>query len=277
MKLARIAGGVFAALSLCMTSVGYAQTPLTQESGSHLDSLFEAHDVQGTFVLFDPKQNLWVYHDEDRANTQYLPASTFKIPNSLIALETQVASGPEFQLDWDSDKDPRASWWPASWTESHTLHTALQHSVVWYFQEIARQVGQERMQSYVDQFDYGNRDISGGIDQFWLTGDLRISAKQQISFLERFYQGELGASEANVNAVKQMLILEETPQYRLSGKTGWAGYGETDQPQLGWLVGYLERGEDVYFYAMNIDLEQQGDTAKRLVITKEAFESLSLM
>ncbi|WP_425220721.1 class D beta-lactamase [Pseudomonas sp.] len=277
MKLARIAGGVFAALSLCMTSVGYAQTPLTQERGSHLDSLFEAHDVQGTFVLFDPKQNLWVYHDEDRAKTQYLPASTFKIPNSLIALETQVASGPEFQLDWDSDKDPRASWWPASWTESHTLHTALQHSVVWYFQEIARQVGQERMQSYVDQFDYGNRDISGGIDQFWLTGDLRISAKQQIGFLERFYQGGLGASEANVDAVKQMLILEETPQYRLSGKTGWAGYGETDQPQLGWLVGYLERGEDVYFYAMNIDLEQQGDAAKRLAITKEAFKSLSLM
>ncbi|WP_425054286.1 class D beta-lactamase [Pseudomonas abyssi] len=277
MELARIACGVFAALSLCMTSAGYAQTRLTQESGSHLDALFAAHDVQGTFVLFDPKQDQWVYHDETRAHTQYLPASTFKIPNSLIALETQVASGPDFQLAWDSDKDPRASWWPASWTESHTLHTALQQSVVWYFQEIARQVGQTRMQSYVDQFDYGNRDISGGIDQFWLTGDLRISAEQQVSFLERFYQGELGASQTNVNAVKAMLVLEETPQYRLSGKTGWVGFGETGQPQLGWLVGYLERGEDVYFYAMNIDLEQQGDGAKRLAITKEAFKRLSLM
>ncbi|WP_434676657.1 class D beta-lactamase [Pseudomonas sp. D3-10] len=273
----RLAGRLVAVFGFAWACASHAQPREAELSGSNFHRLFATHDVQGTFVLFDPQQNKWLYHDEARAKKQYLPASTFKIPNSLIAIETQVASGPNFALDWNSDKNPRLPWWPDTWAKKSTLHTALQHSVVWYYQEIARRVGHERMQSYVEQFRYGNRTISGGIDQFWLTGGLRISAKEQIDFLERFYMGKLGASEASTMTVKNMLVLEETPQYRLSGKSGWAGLGETGQPQIGWLVGYLERDEDVYFYAMNIDIKKGEDAAKRMAITKEAFISLALM
>lgn len=270
MKFLQIVGGLLAAFGITVACTAQAESP-------NLERFFTAKNTQGTFALFDPQKNIWLYHNEARAGVQYLPASTFKIPNSLIALEARIADTPDFELVWDKAKYPRQPWWPEAWATKHSLHTALQYSVVWYYQEIARRVGRERMQSYVDQFGYGNRTISGGIDRFWLTGDLRISAKEQVGFLERFYAGNLGMSEATTQAVKKMLILEETPEYRLSGKTGWVGFGEVDQQQLGWLVGYLERGKDVYFYALNIDLEKSEDAAKRMAITKEIFKSMSLL
>ncbi|MDQ9171680.1 penicillin-binding transpeptidase domain-containing protein [Oxalobacteraceae bacterium R-40] len=192
--------------------------------------------LKGSFVLFDAQSGRTTCHDSERARTRYLPASTFKIPNTLIALETGVASGAEFQLQWDRKAVPPQPWWPPAWSQDHTLRSALKQSVVWYYKELARRTGQERMQSYVDKFDYGNRDISGGIDSFWLSGRLQISAEEQINFLDRFYSGQLGVSERTTNLTKEMLVLEDTPSYRLSGKTGWAALGETGTQTAGWSV-----------------------------------------
>lgn len=234
-------------------------------------------DVQGTFVLLDLQTGERVVHDAERARTGFIPASTFKIPNTLIALETGVASGAEFFLAWDSVAAPREDWWPDAWARDNTLRTALPASVVWFYQELARRIGAERMHEYLERFGYGNRDISGGIDQFWLTGGLRISAEEQVDFLRRFLLGELGVSEASTSLVKELLVLEETPTYRLSGKTGWAGLGVGDAPDIGWLVGWLERGEDVYVYALNIDIATPADAAARLRITKAVLAELGLL
>jgi beta-lactamase class D len=155
------------------------------------------------------------------------------------------------------------------------MRSALPASVVWYYQELARRTGPERMQGYVSRFDYGNREISGGIDQFWLTGGLRISPEEQVEFLRRFYFGELGVSERSTRIVKELLVLEETPTYRLSGKTGWVGLEEP--PDIGWLVGYLERGEKVYFFATNIDIVTNADGEARLTITKAVLRELGLI
>jgi beta-lactamase class D len=149
--------------------------------------------------------------------------------------------------------------------------------VVWYYQELARRIGPARMQAYVDRFAYGNRDISGGIDQFWLTGGLRISPEEQADFLRRFYFGELGVSERTTRTAKDLLVLEDTPTYRLSGKTGWAGLGEPSAPQIGWLVGYVERDGKVYFLATNIDIETGEDAAARLSIAKAILRDLGLI
>ncbi len=126
-------------------------------------------DHPGAFVLFDAQTNQTICHNAERAGTEFLPASTFKIASTLIALETGVATGPDFALAWDSTVTPRQPWWPATWARDHTLRTALPASVVWFYQEMARRIGPARMQEYLDAFGYGNRDISGGIDQFWLT------------------------------------------------------------------------------------------------------------
>lgn len=230
--------------------------------------------IAGTFVMLDAGKRRLVVHNLERARTRFLPASTFKISNSLIALETGVASGPDFRLQWDSTVVPRQAWWPAEWARDHTLRSALRVSAVWYYQELARRIGSERMQRYVDSFDYGNRDISGGIDQFWLEGGLRISPEEQVKFLRRFYEGRLGVSDSATRMVKDVLVLEETQAYRLSGKTGWGG---ADSAEVGWLVGYLERGKDVYFFATNIPIRRNQDAAARMSITRAILRELDLI
>lgn len=234
-------------------------------------------EIDGAFVLLDGQTGEMVVVNAQRAGERFLPASTFKIPNTLIALETGVASGPEFALSRDAALAPQEDWWPASWLEDHTLRTALPNSVVWFYQEIARRIGHARMQAYVDQFNYGNRDISGGIDQFWLTGGLRISSIEQVKFLQRFYRGELGVRDGVTQTTKELLVMEETPTYRLSWKTGWADVGKPDVPQVGWLVGYVERGEDVWFYATNIEIRERDDAAARLPVTKAMLTELGLL
>jgi len=239
--------------------------------------IFQKASVQGTFVFLDVQTERTLRYNPERAQTRFLPASTYKIPNSLIALETGVASGPDFALKWNSTVAPRQSWWPPVWEQDHSLGTALPNSVVWYYQELARRVGAERMQSYVDRFGYGNQNISGGIDRFWLTGGLRISADEQVDFLRRFYFGKLGVSDRTTDAVKELLVLEQTPHYRLSGKTGWVELGNPSAPQVGWFVGYLERDERVYFFALNIDIKKNKDAAARLSITKAVLHDLGLI
>ncbi|HYW08740.1 MAG TPA: penicillin-binding transpeptidase domain-containing protein [Longimicrobium sp.] len=255
-----------------------AAPPVEHDAGTERPDLgrFFA-GIQGTFVLLDARTGRTVRYNPERARTRFPPASTFKIPNTLIALETGIASGPDFPLARDSTVAPRREWWPAAWTRNHTLGTALSNSVVWYYQELARRIGPERMQARVDRFGYGNRDISGGIDEFWLTGGLRISPDEQAEFLRRFYNGELGASERSTQTAKTLLVLEETPEYRLSGKTGWAGLGDPNAPQVGWLVGYLERGKEVYFFATNIDIRTSEDAKARLAITKAILGELGLL
>lgn len=145
-----------------------------------------------------------------------------------------------------------------------------------YYRELARRTGHQRMQSYVDRFSYGNRDISGRIDGFWLSGSLRISAEEQVDFLYRFYFGKLGISERSTRITKEMLVLEETPAYKLSGKTGWAGLGEPGT-QIGWLVGYLEKNDRVYPFALNIDIETNAHAALRIPIAKAIFQQAGLV
>jgi beta-lactamase class D len=149
--------------------------------------------------------------------------------------------------------------------------------VVWYYQELARRIGSQRVQRYLQRFDYGNADISGGIDRFWLSGGLRISAEEQVKFLQRFYEGALAVSPHASDAVKPLLVLESTPEYRLSGKTGWAGFGEPGAREVGWLVGYLERAGEVYYYATNIDMRRPEDAQARMKITKAALALSGLL
>lgn len=251
-----------------------AKGAVTQEQRD-LGRFFQG--VDGTFVLLDARASHIIVHNPDRARAGFLPASTYKIPHTLIALETGEATGHSFTMAWDSAVAPRRAWWPAVWARDHTLDTALRYSVVWYYQELARRIGPARMQAYLDRFAYGNRILSGGIEQFWLTGGLRVSPAEQVDFLRRFYFQELGLSERTTRIAKDLLVLEETFTYRLSGKTGWAGLGEESAPQVGWLVGYLERDEQVYFFATNIDINTSADAAARLAITTSILRDLGLI
>jgi len=208
------------------------------------------HDVsRGTTVRFNPT----------RARRRMLPASTFKIPNALIAVETGVIRDARQILRWNGKK-----YWVSAWNRDHTLHTAIRYSVVWAFQRIARQVGRARMQRWVDRLGYGNGDLSGPIDTFWLNGRLRISAEEQVAFLKRFQAGSLPFSKRTQTLVREALVMDRAGAYVLRAKTGWA---IRKKRQHGWYVGWAERGPRVWIFAMNMDGLWRKDQKARLTIT----------
>jgi len=228
---------------------------------------FSEAGTAGTFAVLDVGRRRIVVSDRKRAETGFLPASTFKIPNSLIALETGVAADADRTVfPWDQvvrDID--------AWNRDHTLRSAFKASAVPVYQDIARKIGSERMQDYVGKFDYGNRDISGAIDSFWLEGKLRISAMQQVAFLHKLYRRELPVSARSQQIVRDIMFLEEIEFGELRGKTGAVGIttARGSKATMGWLVGWLERaGQPPLIFAMNIDVREGKQLALRLSITK---------
>jgi len=209
--------------------------------------------TKGAFVLYDLKSNRYLRHNEQRCRQRFSPFSTFKIPNSLIGLETGVIKDAEFVIPWDRQKYPAESNLMPEWNRDQTLRSAIRYSVVWYYRELAGRVGQPRMKEWVNKLDYGNRDTSGGIDRFWLHSSLRISADEQIEFLKRLYHEQLLVSKRSIEIVTAILTLEKNAEYRLSCKTGGGPIGEGKY--LGWFVGYLEAKGNVYFFAINLEGE----------------------
>lgn len=232
--------------------------------------------VEGTFVLMDAATGETLVHDTERAATPFLPASTYKIPHTLIALEAGVADGPDFALKWDREAVPAQPWWPDAWARDQTLSQAFSGSVVWFYQEMARRIGPERMEEALARFQYGNGDLSTGVDHFWLEGEFGISAEDQVSFLHRLVRGDLGLSEHTMSVVDEFLLIEDEPGHRLSGKTGWVGFGDPSAPQVGWFVGHLESAQGTFLFALNLDIRSAEDVGRRVGITREILGSLEL-
>src|SRR4030081_3072532 len=193
--------------------------------------------TEGTFVAYKVDDYLIIASDKGRSGEAKLPASTFKIPNSLIALETGVVADPDKDVfKWDGVTRSIEAW-----NKDHTLRSAIAVSAVPVYQEIARRIGQERMQKYVDLFDYGNRDIGGGIDQFWLTGNLRIDPMQQIDFVDRLRRGVLPVSKRSQELARDILPVTKVGDATIRAKSGLLG-AEQGKPSVGWMVGWVEKG-----------------------------------
>jgi beta-lactamase class D len=201
---------------------------------------FEKRGVDGAFVLLDTATDTWTIVHRGLAETPFIPCSTFKVPNTLIGLETGVVTGERFALRWDGHKHERDAW-----NRDHDLASAMKHSVVWFYQEVARRIGDRRMAAWIARLGYGNRK-SGVIDRFWLDGPLRISAVQQVEFLRRLHDGQLAVRRVHADLVLRLIELERGPGWLLRGKTG--GCRDRDRA-IGWLVGSTERGGRRWIYA----------------------------
>lgn len=230
---------------LMLTNCNHKQTT---EIRNEYKKYYDQFNVEGSFVLYDPQAEKYVFYNPNQYEQTFSPASTFKICNTLIGLETGVIKDKHFVIQWDSVlRNP-------VWDKDHDLKTAFEHSTVWYYQELARRVGGERMKYWLDKVSYGNADTSGGIDRFWLTGGLRISPKQQIEFLKQLHNNQLPFSQRSVNILKEIMITKDTLGYVIRAKKGWGNLGKND---VGWYVGYLEKNGNVYYFSNCVQTESE--------------------
>jgi beta-lactamase class D len=257
-----------------------AQPPIIPTSLKRRSPDFEKHfkalGVNGSLIVYDSNQKQTYEYNPQRNGTELVPASTFKIFNAMVALETGVIPDDVAVLTWDGVRRKVADQDFPAWNRDTNLRQAFKDSTVWFYQVLARRAGHERMQQWIDKVGYGNRQIgvAGDIDQFWLKGPLKITPKAQIVFLQKLYQNNLPFSPRTMNLVKDIMVREQTPAYTLRGKTGWL---DASTPNLGWFVGYLEQNKNVYFFATTVDLLKSEDAPARIEVTRRSLKDLGLL
>ncbi|MGH1387770.1 class D beta-lactamase [Kordia sp.] len=230
--------------------------------------IIDSVHLKGSILLYDAKTELYYSNDFIWAFEEQLPASTYKIPNSIIALETKAVADQNTIFKWNGEKR-----FFKSWEADLTLHQAFQRSCVPCYQEVARKIGVKRMNAYIEKLQYGNIKVDSiNLDNFWLRGNASISQFQQIDFLKRFQQESLPISKRTSTIVKEIMILKETDNYVLRGKTGWSIEGEHHN---GWFVGYVESSNHVFFFATNVaptskDFDQKAFQKNRKEVTYKA-------
>lgn len=261
-------------LTACRASIAQT-TPADQrerwETRPELQRPFDELGTKGTLVVLDTRAHRWIASDSVRAFEGFLPASTFKIPMSLIALETGAAVDETQPFKWDGTKRRIEDW-----NRDQTLASAYKVSAVWVFQSLARQIGQPTVQQFVRDFRYGNA-VAGPVgDRFWLDGDLRISAVGQIEFLRRVHDRALPLSDRSYDIARQVMLRDQGPGWHLFAKTGWA---DNTQPGLGWFVGWVEQDRDArpVYFALNMDMKDPAFSSKREEIVRRVLRGMGAM
>jgi beta-lactamase class D OXA-50 len=259
--------GIFLAAALLFTSQAQA---LDFKPSPAVAEIFDKAHVKGTFVLYDVSANTFTGLDQKRAETRFIPASTFKIPNSLIGLSTGAVSSVDEVLPYGGKPQ-----FMKSWEKDMGLREAIKISNVPIYKELARRIGLERMKANISKLGYGNAEIGSVVDNFWLVGPLKISAVEQTQFLARLAQGQLPVPADAPAKVRDIAQLDKGEGWTLYGKTGWS---DMYKPDLGWWVGWVEQSGKVYSFALNIDMPDTAiDGPKRVEIGKASLKALGLM
>ncbi len=256
-----------------VSSRAFADIVPHYEVRKSLQKYFTDEGTVGAFAAFRIDDQQLIASDNSRARDPVLPASTFKIPNSVIALETGVVADPDKDVfKWDGVTRSIADW-----NKDHTLRSAIAVSAVPVYQEIARRIGAERMQKYVDAFEYGNGDIGGGIDRFWLAGGLRISPLQQVAFVDKLRRGVLPVSKRAQELTRDILPVTKVGDSVIRAKTGLTGVTDGTKTSVGWLVGWAEKGSAQTVFALNLDVREPKHAASRIKIAQQCLGDIGAL
>lgn len=262
-------------MTACTTSSQQPITPAntfstsTQLNHQKIQQLFNQANVQGVLVIRQQETNNVYGNHPERANTAYVPASTFKILNALIGIEHKKTM-PEEVFKWNGEK----RLFPA-WEKDLTLKEAIQASAIPVYQELAQRIGKDLMASEVKRISFGNSDIGTNLTDFWLRGPLSITPIQEVEFISQLADSSLAFSQKTQQQVQDMLFLEEINGKKIYGKTGW---GWDVQPEVGWFTGWIvdENGKKTSF-SFNLEMNKNIPSSLRKELTYQSLETLGLI
>ncbi len=264
----------FLALGLLLVStLLYSQADI-KYTELKLDSLFQENE--GTFVLYDVQKDHYQIFNPERAKQPFSVHSTSKILWSIIGLEENLIDHESDVVKWDSIKYPRKEFWPISWSQDQTIITALKYSVNWYYFELLGLMTPDMVEKYLNDLDYQKGFKVEKMHYFGLTFLIEKSALEQITFLRNLYTNQFHLSESTINTLKKGLVQEVNSTYTLYYKTGLGRIKNSNC--MGWIIGFVEKGNDLYYFAMNVEDENMNIAgARRLEITNSVLKKLGLI
>jgi beta-lactamase class D len=271
----RVASGLVLALTACLLAACMTLAPPPPLSASVAAAGVDP-DTSTLVVYRLEDERAWISNDA-RAHQRFVPASTSKIPHTLIALETGAVSGPDEVFEWDGVKR-----FVDSWNETQDFAAAFKRSTVWIYQAVTPRIGSAALHDWLADFAYGNADTGTpeDVSQYWLKGPLAISAEEQVAFLSHLARRTLPLSARTYELAVPMMVVDSGAGWTLYGKTGWKSVtGETD---IGWFVGWLEQtggaAPGTYAFAFNMDMADPGaDAPKRKAAVMQALSDLGAL
>jgi len=240
-----------------------------QAEDAEIASLFSEAGVEGTIVIVTLDGSQSYVHNETRAERRFPSASTFKILNTLIALEEGMLSGLDEVISWDG----RVHDFP-NWNQDHTIKSAYAVSCVWCYQELARRIGGDHYRTHLARAGYGRLQEPFDDTTFWLDGSLTISAREQVGFLRQVVLRTLPYASSSYAGLREVMLMEQGEDYSLRAKTGWAA---RSTPQIGWYVGYIEKPGATWIFAMNIDMRGIADLPLRQALTRASLKAKGII
>jgi beta-lactamase class D len=224
-------------------------SPNNVDIDDSLGKYFKENNAEGCFALLNNSTGKFmVYNLERYRDSAFLPASTFKIVNSLIGLQTGVITNDSMVIKWDG----QVRSFPA-WNKDLSMYEAFRVSAVPYYQEVARRIGKDVMQQWLDTLSYGTKKITTKIDTFWLDHSLKITPDEELGLVKRLYFDQLPFNKLNQGIVKKAMLFEDKPEYKLSYKTGWGFWDNIHKKHIGWVVGWIEENRHPYFFVLNLE------------------------
>ena len=259
---------LFFLLCVCFFSC----TPTNVTVDESLAKHFKETNVEGCFALLDNGTGKFtVYNLARYRDSSYLPASTFKIINSLIGLQTGKIVNDSMIIKWDGIDRGREEC-----NRDMSMYDAFRISCPPWYQELAHRIGKDTMQSFLDTLFDGTKKINV-LDTFWLDNSLKIRPDQQLGLVKQLYFNQLPFHKINQEIVKRAMLVEDNTEYKLSYKTGW-GQNEKGN-HLAWAVGWIEENRHPYFFVLNFESADANADIRtiRLQILKGILKQLGYM
>lgn len=239
---------------------------------------FDNCNAEGAIAIYDNNNHKWILSDTANTKKETLPASTFKIINLLIALETKTISSENDIVKWPGSIDTLKYDNRPDIYHDITVKEAFEVSAGWAFIELAKKIGKKNYKKYLNLCHYGNQNLSQKEADFWNFGAFGISPINQVEFLKNMYDEKLPFSKRNIEIVKRVMITEQNKEYTIHSKTGWTRANEMN---TGWWTGYIENKNGVYFFATRLLQERKANRSDfgscRKEITKSVFKDLEII